>query len=647
MKNFYEILNDIIITGDKRMNESLQALRNDYKKDFIELTEEIHKYGYRWEEIARTSEAQQFDSLKSYIEDGKLSDFLGKWWGCSIANLYFYDKTETETQAQIRWFHEVVEDGIDLPWLKILKKKNDDTFDYVIRSDEEKKDLRVEQHKLLKDGPFPPKVMFNMFAEQTFRRSLSERNDGWVLVSLGEILTYTFEWHLRRRLDEIQKKARLKEDLIDYFSEDGRKFVKGIWDRLMDKVGDVQEPKYYLEEVMLSWIRDVMENEVEYQDWWQKAENNYDWFVQMARERKGREKFQRMSELSDFDEKLILFAQILTEYWDYQFHEGKDLNWEKFENRLRFSPPLQVERFGTRNLVAFPTWLQWLRNGGKMVSTNAAFVFAGFYDTDIAKQYARHIQTIFILITQPDIARHAIPKLMLAKVGILAEATTYELRQPLSSLFSIIEMLLEKISQGQKISRTDFQMSLEDLRRAGELIERVSNDLLFLPTLGSLKLKTETINLNELLRESLNTCSLIDPSNKEGVDVVPDLQPNLPLIQGDEDHLKHAFLEIIINAKEAMNGRQVKRLSVTSREIDDTIIVTFSDTGKGIDEKVQSKVFDSFYSTKEPKGIGLGLFNVKHIIELHGGKVNLISLPEKGTKIDIIFPKPNKTENQL
>lgn len=623
----------------------IPSLERAYKRDFIELTEAIHKFGYRWEEIAQNENLIDYDSLKAYVEAGDLSKVLGKWWGCSIANLYFYDQTEVETEAQIRWFHEVIDEGIDLPWLRILKRRENGIYEYERRPLEEKEQLRAEQHRLLKNGPFPPKAMFKMFAERKFRRSLSERKDGWILVPLGEILTYTFEWHLREKAAEIQA-LQPNLDITSYFRTEGLKTVQLIWADLMDKVGEAGEDLNYFEKIMLAWIRDVIQSEREYRDWWQKSDGNYDWFIILARQSEGINKLMALFDPSSFEQKLLRFAQILVESWDYQFHDGADLNWEKFVERLRFSPPLQVERFGTRNLVAFPTWLQWLQNGGKMVSTNAAFVFAGFYDEEVARHYARNIQTFFILLTQPDIARHTVPNQMLAKVGIIAEATTYELRQQLSSATSIIETLLDKTDQRKSLSAEYLHTNLQNLRRAVELIDRVANDLLYLPTQNSLKLDITPVHVNELLLKALDICSLDQPVSEEGIAVVKDFD-TLPVIQGDEDRLRHIFLETIINAKEAMHNRPEKRLEVITQKIKESVIVSISDTGMGINKEIEPKIFNPFFSTKEPKGMGLGLFNAKHLVRLHNGEINISHNEAGGTKVTITLPIADHREDKI
>ncbi len=109
-------------------------------------------------------------------------------------------------------------------------------------------------------------------------------------------------------------------------------------------------------------------------------------------------------------------------------------------------------------------------------------------------------------------------------------------------------------------------------------------------------------------------------------------------VAGDGEMLKQAFLNIVINAVQAMDKGGV--LEITVEEKKAGVEVVFSDNGVGIPAGVMKNIFDPFYSTKE-KGSGLGLAIVHNIIDGHGGKVSLESSEGKGTTVRVFLPNEN------
>ncbi|RKZ05724.1 histidine kinase, partial [bacterium] len=119
---------------------------------------------------------------------------------------------------------------------------------------------------------------------------------------------------------------------------------------------------------------------------------------------------------------------------------------------------------------------------------------------------------------------------------------------------------------------------------------------------------------------------------------------------GEEKRLQQAFLNILLNAEQAIkdNGRIV--VSMDKRGED--YIIKITDNGKGISEKERERIFEPFFTTK-PAGSGLGLSVVKSIVEEHGGKIDIASEPGSQTTVTIILPiqsnkarEPNDTKAQ-
>ena len=116
------------------------------------------------------------------------------------------------------------------------------------------------------------------------------------------------------------------------------------------------------------------------------------------------------------------------------------------------------------------------------------------------------------------------------------------------------------------------------------------------------------------------------------------------IIKADGDQLRQVFLNIILNAVEAMTKGGKLKLGFKKDKIKDSsedfVVINFSDTGEGIDEKILDKIFQPFFTTKD-EGTGLGLAISHKIIEIHGGKIVVNSVKACGTTFSIYLPVKN------
>jgi two-component system NtrC family sensor kinase len=144
----------------------------------------------------------------------------------------------------------------------------------------------------------------------------------------------------------------------------------------------------------------------------------------------------------------------------------------------------------------------------------------------------------------------------------------------------------------------------------------------------------KAMNLLKVMEESL---ALI--SNKltlTNIELVKLLNP-LPEIQADPAHMKQVFLNLLINACEAMEEGGTLTIRSDFHPDTNTVAMSIRDTGTGIEEKDLARIFDPFFSTKK-KGTGLGLSVVNGIVTRHNGKVEIDSTPGKGTEFRVILP---------
>jgi signal transduction histidine kinase len=131
----------------------------------------------------------------------------------------------------------------------------------------------------------------------------------------------------------------------------------------------------------------------------------------------------------------------------------------------------------------------------------------------------------------------------------------------------------------------------------------------------------------------------------QNIEIIKEIKPHLPAVMGDSQQLNHVFMNIIINAAQAMEGSGTITLSTDVSAKGDRIMVRIADTGPGIEKKDIKHIFEPFYTTKEEgQGTGLGLSVVYNIIENHGGTISASSDVGHGTTFDIELPVTRNSE---
>ncbi len=222
----------------------------------------------------------------------------------------------------------------------------------------------------------------------------------------------------------------------------------------------------------------------------------------------------------------------------------------------------------------------------------------------------------------------------LAALGKIAATVAHEINNPLSGVFTYIKLMERKIEEGKNDGR-DIEKFREYLATMSREVQRTSaivHNLLDLtrPKEPSRKL----VDLNSLLEESIQIVQ--NKIKMHNIRIEKRLQP-LPEAMADPSQIKQVFINLVINACEAMEDGGVLSITTRHNETDGTQIFTFADTGDGIPPEHLSHIFDPFFTTKE-KGTGLGLSVVYGIINRHNGKIEVNSEAGKGTEIRIVLP---------
>lgn len=214
-----------------------------------------------------------------------------------------------------------------------------------------------------------------------------------------------------------------------------------------------------------------------------------------------------------------------------------------------------------------------------------------------------------------------------AAIGEFSSSIAHEIRNPLASLKGSIEMLKEdKISQSYR--KRLMEIALKEMER----LNRIITDFLTYsrPTPPVFK----KFDLHSILDETLELLRHTE-QNKKGNIFIKKYSGTLE-VNADPQKMRQVFWNLGVNALEAMSERG--ELVVSTRNTDRAVVITFKDSGVGIEGKDLEKIFYPFFTTKE-NGTGLGLSIAYRIVEEHAGRINVESSPEAGTTFEIILPK--------
>ncbi len=232
----------------------------------------------------------------------------------------------------------------------------------------------------------------------------------------------------------------------------------------------------------------------------------------------------------------------------------------------------------------------------------------------------------------------------MSSLGKLSASIAHEINNPLMGILTIAKLLIRSMDDGQVTDprKATSIRQLKMVQRETERCSAIVRNLLDFARQRPLAIKGVDVNaaLEEALSVAANQIAI------QGIALKKDLKP-LPTVQADFGQLRQAFLNVILNACEAMG--QGGALDVTSRLAQEgtSIEVEVADTGGGIPPEVLPKIFDPFFTTKE-KGTGLGLSVVYGIVQRHGGALEVKSQHGQGTqmllRIPVAAPSPSDAQ---
>lgn len=214
----------------------------------------------------------------------------------------------------------------------------------------------------------------------------------------------------------------------------------------------------------------------------------------------------------------------------------------------------------------------------------------------------------------------------LAVSGRIARTIAHEVRNPLTNVNLSVEQLRNELGEKGE----EFQMYFDIITRNCERINQLITELL--NSAKPATLQNAATSINDIVKETIALAK--DRIDLKQIKLIEKLDSGSRVL-ADKEKLKTAFLNIVINAVEAMEeGKGV--LEITTNDRYDTCEVCIKDNGAGIKKDDLNKLFDPFYSGK-PKGMGLGLTTAQNIIITHKGSIEVTSEPGMGTQFVITF----------
>ena len=215
----------------------------------------------------------------------------------------------------------------------------------------------------------------------------------------------------------------------------------------------------------------------------------------------------------------------------------------------------------------------------------------------------------------------------LAAVGELAAMVAHEVRNPLAGIRGGCEILLEGYPEGD--SRHD--IGVEIIHQVDRLSRTVHDLLQFARPKAMDLVPTDLHGLIERIVHVLHD----DPGNA-AVEVVRDFGDDVPIIQADGRQMEQVFLNLLLNAIQAMNHDGT--VAIATRTQGRQVVVAVSDSGPGIPPDRIGRIFEPFFTTRT-QGTGLGLAIVKKIVEAHGGRIEAASPPGSGARFTVTLPR--------
>lgn len=262
------------------------------------------------------------------------------------------------------------------------------------------------------------------------------------------------------------------------------------------------------------------------------------------------------------------------------------------------------------------------------------------------------------LVTASDVTKRLMAEQQLiqaSKMSTLGEMATgmaHELNQPLSVIKTASGFLMRKVRKGELIKENILKTMAEEIDSHVDRASRIINHLREFGRKSEVReMKREKVNVNSALVKTMEIFS--QQLKLREIEVVLDLCEDLPPICGDLNRLEQVFINLLINARDAIEAKSEKfpdrsfdkRIYLKTVVRDGKVVIEVKDTGVGIPSSALEKIFEPFFTTKEVgKGTGLGLSISYGIVQDYDGTIRVETLEDEGANFIIQFPMAARTD---
>jgi PAS domain S-box-containing protein len=273
------------------------------------------------------------------------------------------------------------------------------------------------------------------------------------------------------------------------------------------------------------------------------------------------------------------------------------------------------------------------------ISLNAAIIYEGgietatmgfFHDLREALRMKKELERTQIQLLQSE---------KMASLGKLAAGVAHQLNNPLGGITLFARLMMEEYEL-EDGARKDLNRILKDAERCRDTVKEL------LEFARQTRHEMRPLDVNRAIARTLFL--LENQTLFQNIEVARKLSADIPTVRGDTQQVNHMFMNIILNAAQAMEGHGT--LSVATRLSDDgkRVVIEIADTGPGIPKDILPHIFEPFFTTKEEgEGTGIGLSLVYGIVENHDGQIRAVNNTPCGTRFIIELPlsTPEDEEN--
>ena len=223
----------------------------------------------------------------------------------------------------------------------------------------------------------------------------------------------------------------------------------------------------------------------------------------------------------------------------------------------------------------------------------------------------------------------------LARLTTAAASISHEIKNPLAAISIHVQLAKKSIVANENIFNEKMKKHFSVIEEEIDRLNKIVVDFLF--AVRPIKFEFRMVNINSIITSIVDTFQ--DEFKKYNIQIEKRLDEQLPPLQGDERFLRQAFINIIVNSKQAMleNGGI---LCISTMKEENAVVVLISDSGDGIPHDILNKIFEPYFTTKD-SGTGLGLTMTYKVIKEHGGDILVYSDLGNGASFKILLPIVN------